>query len=73
MKKKRWMGAAVFLMAGIALTVCLWNAGQGKAPLLSYPEFWLMAADGQIKSVEISGGEYWLVECADGEKAKKVK
>ena len=70
MKKKRWMGAAVFLMAGIALTVCLWNAGQGKAPLLSYPEFWLMAADGQIKSVEISGGEYWLVECADGEKAK---
>ena len=66
MKRRRWMGPAVFAATGALLLLFFARGAGGQPVLLSYTDFWAMAETGQVKSVTMGSGEYWQAVLTDG-------
>ena len=70
MKEGRlWRRAAAFALIGAALLFWFVRGREEPPRVLSYPEFWRMAEDGEIDSVSLGDGEDWRVETKGGETA----
>ncbi len=66
MKRRRWMGPAVFAAAGAALLIFFAFGTKDQNTFLSYNDFWLLAESGQVESVTMGSGEYWESMLTDG-------